>query len=95
MQLRDIGSRLAARFRRAHVGSLRPGLTLDDGTLVVTDNFLKVRIPAGFERNRRVFVRLLDDSSGVVEEPSRAQLFSISCASLAPGASLRDDSVIN
>lgn len=81
MRLRDIGSALNARFRRAHVGSVRPGLTLDDGTLVVTDNFLKVRIPAGFERNRRVFVRLLDDSTAVVEEPSRDQLSSINCAS--------------
>ena len=32
-------------FRDAQVGTVRPGLTLEDGTLVVTDNYLKVRIP--------------------------------------------------
>jgi threonylcarbamoyladenosine tRNA methylthiotransferase MtaB len=81
MRLREIGSALSVRFRRAHIGSIRPGLTLDDGTLVVTDNFLKVRIPAGFERNRRVSVRLLDQSGGSVEDPSPAQFLSINCAS--------------
>ena len=69
-RLRDIGSALSVRFRRAHLGSVRPGLTLDDGTLVVTDNFLKVRIPAGLERNRRVSVRLLDEANGYVEDLS-------------------------
>ena len=28
------------------MGTERPGLTLEDGSLVVTDNYLKVRIPA-------------------------------------------------
>jgi threonylcarbamoyladenosine tRNA methylthiotransferase MtaB len=78
-RLREIATALSAGFRRAHIGSIRPGLTLDDGTLVVTDNFLKVRIPAGFERNRRVSVRLLDDSRGYVEAPARD--YSMSCAS--------------
>jgi hypothetical protein len=48
------------------VGSLRPGLTLEDGTLVVTDNYLKVRVPRGRARNERVAVRI-DRSDGVVE----------------------------
>jgi threonylcarbamoyladenosine tRNA methylthiotransferase MtaB len=77
IRLREIGSALATRFRRAHVGTVRPGLTLDDGTLVVTDNFLKVRIPPGLERNRRVAVRLTDEFCGCVE----GQLLPISCAS--------------
>ena len=33
-------------------GTVRPGLTIEDGTLVVTDNYLKVRIPPGLPRNR-------------------------------------------
>jgi threonylcarbamoyladenosine tRNA methylthiotransferase MtaB len=57
-RLREIGAELTRRFRAAQVGSVRPGLTLEDGTLVVTDNYLKVRIPPGLPRNRRVLVRI-------------------------------------
>ncbi len=56
--LRSIGSDLTRRFRHAQVGTVRPGLTLEDGTLVVTDNYVKVRIPAGRRRNERVRVRI-------------------------------------
>ena len=63
-RLREIGARLAARFRQAQVGTVRPGLTLEDGSLVVTDNYLKVRIPAGRSRNERVRVQI--DAAGPV-----------------------------
>ena len=56
--LRDIGAGLTQRFRESQTGSVRPGLTLADGTVVVTDNYLKVRIPAGLGRNVRVRVRI-------------------------------------
>ena len=56
--LREIGAALTARFHDAQAGTVRPGLTLEDGTLVVTDNYLKVRIPPGLPRNERVIVRL-------------------------------------
>jgi threonylcarbamoyladenosine tRNA methylthiotransferase MtaB len=59
-RLRAVGHDLSAQFRARHVGSVRPGLTLDAGTLVVTDNFLKVRIPPGLTRNQRVRVRIGD-----------------------------------
>ena len=36
-------------------------MTLEDGTLVVTDNYLKVRIPPGLPRNVRVVVRPIGD----------------------------------
>lgn len=52
-RLRDIGRDLAHRFRRAQLGTTRPALTLDDGTLAVTDNYLKVRIPPALARNVR------------------------------------------
>jgi len=65
-RLRAVGRQLNDRFRAGHIGAVRPGLTLEDGTLVVTDNFLKVRIPPGLERNRRVDVRLSEDSGTVV-----------------------------
>jgi threonylcarbamoyladenosine tRNA methylthiotransferase MtaB len=55
--LRRIGADLARRFHDAQVGVERRGLTLEDGTLVVTDNYLKVRIPPGLSRNVRVIVR--------------------------------------
>lgn len=55
-RLRDIGRDLAHRFRRAQLGTIRPGLTIDDGSLVVTDNYLKVRLPPGLRRNMRVRV---------------------------------------
>ena len=58
MQLRDIGAALARRFRASQAGTVRPGLTLEDGTLVVTDNYLKLRIPCGRTRNERVRVRV-------------------------------------
>jgi threonylcarbamoyladenosine tRNA methylthiotransferase MtaB len=66
-RLRGIGAALAGRFREAQTGTVRPGLTIEDGTLVVTDNYLKVRIPAGLERNRRIAVRL-DHDGGTVDD---------------------------
>ena len=38
-RLRAIGAELSRRFRESQVGTVRPGLTLEDGTLVVTDNY--------------------------------------------------------
>jgi threonylcarbamoyladenosine tRNA methylthiotransferase MtaB len=59
-RLREIGADLARRFRASQAGTLRPGLTLEDGTLVVTDNYMKVRIPAGLARNERVLLRIAE-----------------------------------
>jgi len=58
LRLRDIGADLSRRFRAAQAGTVRPGLTLEDGTLVVTDNYLKVRIDPGTPRNTRVLVSI-------------------------------------
>ncbi len=55
-RIRAIGADLARRFHARQLGTIRPGLTLDDGTLVVTDNYLKLRIPPGLPRNERVRV---------------------------------------
>ncbi len=58
--VRETGAALAARFREAQVGSVRPGLTLaqSGGTVVLTDNYLRVRIPAERPENQRVRVRV-------------------------------------
>jgi threonylcarbamoyladenosine tRNA methylthiotransferase MtaB len=61
--LRRIGAELTRRFHASQLGTVRPGLTLEDGTLVVTDNYLKVRIPPGQQRNTRVVVRIHGDGS--------------------------------
>jgi threonylcarbamoyladenosine tRNA methylthiotransferase MtaB len=65
-RLRQIGAALSARFHAAQLGTIRPGLTLEDGTLVVTDNYLKVRIPSGLKRNERVRVLVMEQGAGVV-----------------------------
>jgi len=64
--VRAIGAELTRRFQRRHVGAIRPGLTLGDGSLVVTDNYLKVRVPPGRTRNERVSVRLGSDGTAIV-----------------------------
>ena len=56
--LRQVGADLGRRFRDSQVGTLRPALTLDDGTVVVTDNYLKLKIGPGFARNTRLTVRV-------------------------------------
>ena len=64
-RLREIGMRMTARFRDRQVGTIRPALTLDDGTSAVTDNYLKLKIPAGRARNEAIRVRILDHQMGV------------------------------
>jgi hypothetical protein len=66
LQLRAISGTLAQRFQTSQVGTVRPGLTLEDGTLVVTDNYLKVRIPPGLRRNVRVRVRIGSEGTATV-----------------------------
>ena len=64
--LRAAASRLTTAFREAQLDTIRPGLTLEDGSLVVTDNYLKVRVPGGRARNERVQVRLTSATEGVL-----------------------------
>ena len=56
--VREAGAALADRFRAAQVGSVRPGLTLAQagGTVVLTDNYLRVRVPEERHENERVRV---------------------------------------
>ena len=56
--LRAIGTELSRRFRAAQVGAVRPGLTLEGGTVVLTDNYLKVSVAPGRAGNERVRVRI-------------------------------------
>jgi threonylcarbamoyladenosine tRNA methylthiotransferase MtaB len=65
-RIRERSAQLAYAFREAQVGSVRQGLTIEDGTTVVTDNYLKLKIPAGFVRNTPVRVRVLSQHEGEV-----------------------------
>ena len=57
-------SDLTERFRGSQVGTTHRALTLEDGTLAVTGNYLKVRIPPGRARNEWVRVRLTSQDDG-------------------------------
>jgi len=63
-RIRDIGQRLVERFRDSQLGAVRGALTVEDGSSVVTDNYLKLRVPAGRARNEWVRVRITSHSGG-------------------------------
>jgi threonylcarbamoyladenosine tRNA methylthiotransferase MtaB len=63
-RIREIGQRLSERFRESQVGTTHRALTLEDGTLAVTGNYLKVRIPPGRVRNEWVRVRMTSHHDG-------------------------------
>ena len=69
-RVRVVGRELADAFRRAQVGSVRRALTLEDGTVALTDNYLKLRIPPGRTRNEWVRVSIVEAGEtiqGIVE----------------------------
>lgn len=57
-RIRDISRRRADRFRAAQRGTTRPALTIEDGSVAVTDNYFRVPAPAGHARNEWVTVSL-------------------------------------
>jgi threonylcarbamoyladenosine tRNA methylthiotransferase MtaB len=63
-RIRDIGQRLTTSFRESQVGTTHRALTLEDGSVAVTGNYLKVRIPPGRVRNEWVDVRIASDRRG-------------------------------
>jgi threonylcarbamoyladenosine tRNA methylthiotransferase MtaB len=56
--VRNIGARLADIFRQSQVGTVRPALTIEDGTTAVTDNGVRVKLPPGRGRNECVLVTI-------------------------------------
>ena len=56
--VRGISERLNRRFRDAQVGTVHRALTLEDGSMAVTGNYLKLRIPPGRPRNEWVTVKV-------------------------------------
>jgi threonylcarbamoyladenosine tRNA methylthiotransferase MtaB len=63
-RIRRVAAQLNLCFRNQQIGSIRPALTIEDGTLVVTDNYLKLRIAPGLPRNEWVRVRVGSDHHG-------------------------------
>lgn len=63
-RVREIGHRLTTTFRDAQIGTEHRALTLEDGSLVVTGNYLKLRIPPGRPRNEWVRVRVISHHDG-------------------------------
>lgn len=57
-RVREIARALTGRFHDAQVGTIHRALTLEDGSLAVTGNYLKVRVPPGRPRNEWVRVRV-------------------------------------
>ena len=57
-RLREISRVLADRFRESQRGTVRPALTIEDGSVAVTDNYFRVPAPPGHARNERVMARL-------------------------------------
>ena len=68
-RIRAVAAALSAQFHAAQIGTTHRGLTLEDGSLVVTGNYLKVRIPPGHLRNEWLNVRIAGTNPlrGVVE----------------------------
>ncbi len=58
--VREIGHRLSTAFRETQQGTVHRALTLDDGALAVTGNYLKVAIPPGRPRNEWVTLRIVE-----------------------------------
>ena len=63
-RVRELGRRLTERFHESQLGTTHRALTLEDGSLAVTGNYLKVRIPPGRTRNEWVRVRLTSHHDG-------------------------------
>jgi threonylcarbamoyladenosine tRNA methylthiotransferase MtaB len=68
MRLRDVSRNLTTAFQRAQNGTVRPGLTIEDGSIVVTDNYLKAKLATGIARNEAVVVRLTTDTDQLTAE---------------------------
>jgi threonylcarbamoyladenosine tRNA methylthiotransferase MtaB len=67
-RMREIGQRLVKAFRDAQVGTIRRALTIDDGSIAVSDNYLRARIPPGRSRNEWVNVKMIRAEDPMVGE---------------------------
>jgi threonylcarbamoyladenosine tRNA methylthiotransferase MtaB len=71
--LRDIGRHLTRHFQLSQVATVRQALTVDDGTQVVTDNYLKLPLDRARARNEWVQVRVCGAPGGLTAEVNDAR----------------------
>ncbi len=57
-RVREVSARLSARFHADQVGRVFRALTIEDGSLAVTGNYLKLKIPKGLARNEWTSVKV-------------------------------------
>jgi len=62
-RIREISGRLTTTFRENQRGTTHRALTIDDGSIAVTGNYLKVAIPPGRVRNEWITLRIVDASA--------------------------------
>jgi threonylcarbamoyladenosine tRNA methylthiotransferase MtaB len=63
-RIRAVAQELTRRFVASQVDTIHRALTIEDGTLAVTGNYLKLRIPPRDGRNEWVRVRIKNAESG-------------------------------
>ena len=63
-RVRELANSLNRRFRDSQIGAVHRGLTLEDGSLVVTGNYLKLRISPAVARNEWVRVGVRSHHDG-------------------------------
>jgi len=63
-RIREVSQRRTAEFATSQIGTTHRALTLEDGTLALTGNYLKLRIPEGRQRNEWVDVRVRSREMG-------------------------------
>jgi threonylcarbamoyladenosine tRNA methylthiotransferase MtaB len=71
--VREIGRGLTHRFQQSQVATLRQALTVDDGTHVVTDNYLKLPIDRALPRNEWVQVRVFGEPGALAAVVNQAR----------------------
>ena len=64
-RVRAIGRDLNRRFHVSQHGAVRSALTIEDGSMAVTDNYLKVAIAPGRIRNEWVTLALTSGANGL------------------------------
>jgi threonylcarbamoyladenosine tRNA methylthiotransferase MtaB len=63
-RVRELGRRLTEQFLDSQIGTTHEALTLEDGSLAVTGNYVKVRIPPGAMRNEWVRLTITSHHDG-------------------------------
>ena len=72
-RVREISDQLSRQFRASQLGSIHRSLTLADGSMALTGNYLKVLIPPGHARNEWVTVTVTEAGARLRGEVSSAE----------------------